>query len=247
MFWEVEVVFMKQLVLIIGILLILLGLEITISYEFGVVALVYFLAGALLVVYSFMVDRVTRWVHVAIGILYAVPIIGMLLLAIYGNHHTTDFTEDVVFVLGAGLIDDEIPPSLEARLDQALLYFDRNPDATFIVCGGYGEGQTISEARAMADFLIVGGIPENQILLEDVSTNTYENFLFALELVNEQFPEGFDSVVITNHFHMYRSGYLAHHLGIEPARFGAPTPIHTWHRNFMREFLAVFNTWWFQT
>jgi len=238
---------MKRVVLIIGVLLILLGLEIVISNGFGVVALVYLLAGGGLAFYSFMVDRVATWIHVAIGILYAVPVVGMLFLAIYGGHHTTDFTEDVVFVLGAGLVDDEIPPSLEARLDQALLYFDRNPDAMFVVCGGYGEDQTISEARAMADFLTFGGVPEDQIILEDASTNTYENFLFALELVGEYFPDGFNSVVITNDFHMYRSSYLARYFGMTPARFGAPTPMSTWHRNFMREFMAVFNTWWFQT
>jgi len=238
---------MKKIVLIIGILLILLGLEIIFSHGLGVVSLIYFLAGSHLILYSFLLDRLTKWIHIAIGIAYTVPIVGMLFLGIYGSQHTVDFTEDVVFVLGAGLIDDEISPSLEARLEQALVYFERNPDAVFVVCGGYGPDQTISEARAMADFLIVGGIPESQIILEDASTNTYENFLFALELVNDQLPDDFESVVITNGFHMYRSVYLARYFGINPARFGATTPILTWHQNFMREFLAVPNTWWFQT
>ena len=238
---------MKKIILVVGIILILLGLDIVIFHHAGIVALAYLLAGSLLVAYSRVFDKVTKLVHITISVLYAIPATMIAFLAIYGNIDTTDFSEDVVFVLGAGLYNDEILPTLEARLDQALLYFENNADAVFVVCGGYGEGQTISEARAMADFLIAGGIPYEQIIIEDLSTSTYENFLFALVLLDEKFPDGFSSVVITNHFHMYRSVYLARHLGIRPARFGAPTPIQTWHSNYMREFMAVFNTWLFQT
>ena len=238
---------MKKIILAIGIILIFFGLDVASFPHFGIVSLVYFLAGMVLIVYSIFFDKVTKIIHLIIGVLYAIPIVMTAFLAIYGSIHTTDFTEDVVFVLGAGLRNNEILPTLEARLDQALIYFDRNPSAVFIVCGGYGENQTISEARAMADFLIAGGIPTEQIILEDLSTNTYENFAFALELLVEYFPDGFSSVVVTNHFHMYRSRYIASYLDLEPARFGARTPILTWHRNYMREFMAVFNTWLFQT
>ncbi|MCL2560184.1 MAG: YdcF family protein [Turicibacter sp.] len=237
----------KKLTLILGVILLLLSLDILFFHNFGIVFLAYFLAGALLIVYSRFFDKVAKFVHVAIGVSYAIPIAMMAFLAIYGSSHTTDFTEDVVFVLGAGLRNDDILPTLEARLDQALLYFERNPNAVFIVCGGYGEGQSISEARAMADFLIAGGIPEEQLLLEDLSTNTYENFAFAVEILADYFPDGFESVVITNHFHIYRSGFLAQNLGLEPTHFGAPTPFNTWHRNYMREFMALFNTWLFQS
>jgi len=215
---------MKKIILIIGILFIFLGLDILIFHHGLIVAFAYLLAGSFLIAYHRVADKVTKLVHFIVGIGYAIPIAMIAFLTIYGNLHTTDFTEDVVFVLGAGLYNDNILPTLEARLDQALLYFERHPDAMFIVCGGYGEGQTISEARAMADFLIAGGIPETQIILEDVSTSTYENFVFALELANEFFPDGFSSVVITNHFHMYRAGYLARHLGLHPTHFGARTP-----------------------
>ena len=238
---------MRKIIFAIGIILILLGLDIIIFQRLGIVSYAYFIAGTFLIIYSRIFNAVTKLVHITVGIIYAIPLAMIAFLAIYGSISTTDFTEDVVFVLGAGLNDDEISPTLEARLDQTLLYFESNPDAMFVVCGGYGEDQTISEARAMADFLIAGGIPYEQIILEDLSTNTYENFSFALELLDEDFPDGFSSVVITNNFHIYRAGYLARHLGLEPARLGAPTPFLAWHSTYMREFMAVFNTWLFQT
>ena len=237
----------KRIILAIGIILILLGVDIIIYQRLGIVPYAYFIAGTTLIAYSMIFETVTKVVHIAICIIYVIPIVIISFLAIYGNISTTDFTEDVVFVLGAGLEDDEILPALQARLDQALLYFERNPNAIFIVCGGYGDGQTISEARAMGGFLITRGIPYEQVIFEELSTNTYENFAFALELLDEYFPDGFRSVIITNNFHMYRAGYIARHLGIRPTRFAASTPILSWHSNYMREFMAVFNTWLFQT
>lgn len=237
----------KKILLGAGGVLLLLGLDILLLHYNRTVALSYFfLGGGLLVLGIFFnkFGKVLRWLA---GLIYAVPLLMISFLAIYGNIPTTDFSEDVVFVLGAGLSNDQILPTLEARLDQALVYFEKNPAAIFIVCGGYGENQTISEAQAMAGYLMAGGIPQDQILLEDKSTNTYENFAFALEILEREFPEGFTSVIITSNFHIYRSGYLASHFGIQPQRFGAPTPFQMWHSNYMREFLAVFNTWLVQT
>ena len=237
----------KRGILVIGIIFILLGLDIIIYQSLGIVSYAYFIAGITLIAYSLVFETVTKVVHITICVIYAIPIVVITFLAIYGNISTTDFTEDVVFVLGAGLEEDEILPALQARLDQALLYFENNPNAIFVVCGGYGDGQTVSEARAMGGFLITRGVPYEQVIFEDLSTNTYENFAFALELLDEYFPDGFRSVIITNNFHMYRAGYLARHFGIRPTRFAARTPILTWHSNYMREFMAVFNTWFFQT
>ena len=238
---------MKKIVLIIGIAALIYALITAILIGFGIGLFIFTVLTIIVITYGLLFDKVHKLIHILMGAGFA-TFFGMItFLAIYGNIHTADFTEDVVFVLGAGLVADEIPPTLEARLNQALLYFEQNSRAMFIVCGGYGEGQTISEARAMADFLIAGGIPYEQIILEDLSTNTYENFAFAIDILAEYFPDGFRSVVVTNDFHMYRSGYLARHLGLEPTRFGAPTPPRTWSRNFTREFMAVFNTWLFQT
>jgi len=238
---------MKKVILIIGIVALIYAL-LEMVFTGPVIGLMMFMfLITILIIYGILFDSIHQLIHILIGVGTTIFFGIISFLAIYGSIHTTDFTEDVVFVLGAGLVEDQILASLEARLDQTLLYFERNPNAMFVVCGGYGEGQTISEARAMADFLIAGGVPYEQIILEDLSTNTYENLVFALEILAEYFPDGFRSVVVTNHFHMYRSGYLARHLGLEPTRFGAPTPFMTWAGNYTREFMAVFNTWLFQT
>lgn len=237
----------KSLLITAGMLLLFLGLDVLIFWQTVSVAGLYFLGGFVLIGYAILRNKLKMWVHVGVCMSYLLPLLAVVILAVYGRIPTADFTEDVVFVLGAGLRNDEILPTLEARLNRALDYFGENPSAMFVVCGGYGAGQTMSEARAMADFLIAGGIPVANIILEDASTSTYENLLFAQNILVAYFPEGFRATVVTNAFHQYRAGYLARYLGIDATRYGAPTPFYTWHHNYIRELLAIVNTWLFQT
>lgn len=63
--------------------------------------------------------------------------------------------------------------------------------APFLVCSGASgrltEGVWIeSEAQIFADEALRTGLPEDQVLLEDRSTNTGENLLFSLELLKEK-------------------------------------------------------------
>lgn len=234
---------MKKGLSLIGVILILLGLEVHFFRNSWQTFVVYLAAGSLLIIAGYYFDRLTKLQKISLAILYSIPLVLILIIVLFGRTHTTDFNEDVVFVLGAGLRNDEIRPTLQARLDQAVVYFEQNSAAIFIVCGGYGKKQTISEAEAMASYLIAAGIPEQQVLLEDRSTNTYENFEFAIEILNNYFPTGFNGVVITNDFHIFRSKHYARVHGIEVNRFGSSTPILTWHANFMREAIAVATLW----
>ena len=82
---------------------------------------------------------------------------------------------------------------------------------TIVTSGGQGSNEPTSEARCMADYLMEGGVPEDQILLEDQSHNTKENFLYSKELLAD---EGIDVgetdvLVVSNGFHLTRARMLA--------------------------------------
>lgn len=49
--------------------------------------------------------------------------------------------------------------------------------------GGQGPDEVISEALAMKNYAVEMNIPEEDILMEDKSTNTKENLLFSTELI----------------------------------------------------------------
>ena len=195
--------------------------------------------------YAVIFNRISRKLHIATVISCLFPVVLVTFLFIYGNSSNVDYTEDVVIVLGAGVIGDRVTRPLASRLDTALYYWRRNPDAYIIVCGGLGNLATITEAEAMARYLAARGVPRERILQEELSTSTYENLIFAKEILNEHFPEGFRAVLVTNDFHIYRSVRTARRAGIDVNRIGAYTTWYSWPVNYMREMLAVLHMWVF--
>jgi len=201
-----------------------------------------------LILYAVLFKRISRIsakIHIVIAVLLLIPLCFSLFLGIYGNVSDADFTEDVVIVLGAGIVGERVTRPLAHRLDTAAAYWRENSEAYIIVTGGLGDRATITEAEAMARYLIAQGIPPELILLEKYSTSTYENFLFAKEILDDHFPDGWQALVVTNDFHIYRAVRTAHQVGIYPNRLGAPTDWYTWAVNYLREMLAVAHLWAF--
>ena len=69
----------------------------------------------------------------------------------------------------------------------------------------------------MADYLMEEGVEEDQILLEDQSHNTVQNFRYTAQLLEEQ---GYDLentqvLVVSNGFHLTRARMLAERTGFE--------------------------------
>ena len=128
--------------------------------------------------------------------------------------------EDYVIVLGAGLNGSEPSQVLKNRLDKAIEYMNKNSSATAIVSGGQGRGESVSEAQAMSNYMILHGISDERILLEDSSTSTYENFMNS-----KAAAEGGSVVFVTNDFHVPRALQMAGLNGINASHMAAPTPV----------------------
>ena len=77
----------------------------------------------------------------------------------------------------------------------------------FVLSGGQGPDENITEAEAMKRFFVGNGIQEDRLILETESTTTYENLLFSKELL----PASVQSVtIITSDYHIARTRKLAH-------------------------------------
>ena len=195
--------------------------------------------------YAVIYDRIPRRLHTVIKGVCLVPVVIGIFLAVYGNLSNADYTEDVVIILGAGLRNGEVNLHLANRLDTAIAYLRRNPNALIIVCGGLGVGQPVTEATAMKRYLTERNIAPERIIIEDQSTTTYENLVFAKEILDRRFPGGFRAVLITNAFHIYRAANVARLLGINVNPLGAPTPWQNLVPNYLREIAAVTHMWIF--
>lgn len=124
---------------------------------------------------------------------------------------------DYMIVLGAGLErGDQLSYNLKSRLDKTLDVLKINPDLTVIVSGGQGDDETIPEAHVMKAYLMEHGVSEHQIVMEDQSRSTYQNLVFSKKFL-EQSTKIQDSkgIIITQEFHIFRSRFIAHKLGLE--------------------------------
>ena len=136
---------------------------------------------------------------------------------------------------------------LKLRLDKALEYHEKNPDALIIVSGGQGYGEDVTEAFAMKRYLVQNGVPEEIVVEEDKATSTSENMKYSKEILENDFGYTADNIKIafvTNNFHVFRSIKLA-----QLAGFYNTTYLHTslqWYNyipNYIRETLAIFKMW----
>lgn len=92
---------------------------------------------------------------------------------------------DYIIIHGAGLDGPRPTPLLAGRIDKALeLWNKQHQHGKFVVSGGQGADEIVSEAQAMRDYLLEKGVPADAILMEDKSTTTWENLRYSLAIIN---------------------------------------------------------------
>lgn len=92
---------------------------------------------------------------------------------------------DYIIIHGAGLDGPRPTPLLAGRIDKALeLWKKQHQRGKFVVSGGQGSDEVVSEAQAMRDYLLEKGVPGDAILMEDKSTTTWENLRYSLAIIN---------------------------------------------------------------
>lgn len=147
---------------------------------------------------------------------------------------------DYMIILGARLYGDVPSPALLERLRVAEEYLKNNPNLEVIVSGGQGSDEYISEAEAMKTFLINHGIDKNRIIVEDKSTNTFENIKNSLSII-----KGIDDIesprvlLVTSKSHIFRSRLLAVRLGAIAYGLPAEVPSTILIQQYIREYFAV--------
>lgn len=184
----------------------------------------------------------------------AVPIVLILLvcfsaleaLVISGAARKDTQKADYIIVLGAGLRGEELTLTLLRRLEAALACWQGE---TFVVTGGQGPHESIAEGVAMARWLEQQGVPKNQILVEDQSTNTHENLDFSKKLIESHSgkPVGESRIkIVTSDFHSFRARMLARRQGFaQVSAYGGQTPALLAPAFYIREGLALVKSFLF--
>ena len=152
---------------------------------------------------------------------------------------------DFVIVLGAGVNGDEPSRSLSERLKAAQEYLAQYPDAIAILSGGKGDGENLSEALCMYQWLTAHGVAPERLRMEDKSTTTEENIRNSLELIEREFGvRPAKAAVVSSSYHLARASLLAKAEGLQmlgvPAATGNPFYLC---QMFLREIAALWYTW----
>lgn len=142
-----------------------------------------------------------------------------------------------IIVLGAQVRETGPSHVLKMRLDTAYDYLDQNEATKVVVSGGKGANEPESEAACMQAYLIEKGIAPERIIMEDKSTNTFENLTFSKELIDD----GEQSIgVVSNNFHIFRAVKIAEKAGYYRVEgIAAPTYTALLPNNMLREFFGV--------
>jgi uncharacterized SAM-binding protein YcdF (DUF218 family) len=122
-------------------------------------------------------------------------------------------TYDIGILLG-GFSNSQIRPSHDRfnvsiranRFLNAYELYKTGKVKKLLLTGGSGDllQQQPSEAMELKKFLLRLGVPEQDIIIEADSRNTYENAVFTKEILDREFP-GASCLLITSAFHMRRS------------------------------------------
>ena len=152
----------------------------------------------------------------ALVLLGIVVFAGLLGQVLSGARDDVTGDPQVMIVLGCKL--EDLGPSwmLQDRLDKALDYLKDHPDLTVVVSGGQGNNEPKAEAQGMADYLAEHGISRENMILETMSHNTWQNLSFSARHLEEAGYDIKDGVmIVSNGFHLTRARMLARRLGFE--------------------------------
>ena len=171
-------------------------------------------------------------------------LLGTAISAIRAAKHVPTFDKTHILILGCKITKDGgLTKLLQSRTDRAVEFARMQKEKTgrdifFVPSGGQGSDEVIADGTAIGRYLASIGIPHEQILVEDRSTNTIENLRFSNDLIRAQAPDAKVAFSTTN-YHVFRAGCYADELDIPMEGIGARTKSYFWINAFIREFIAT--------
>jgi len=151
----------------------------------------------------------------------AIVLIAYISIDIYTYGNVNELVKaDAAIVLGAAAWDEEPSPVFEERIKHGIWLYKNGFADKLIFTGGTGKNANYSESSIAREYALENFIPSKDILIEERSTITQENLLYASEIVREN---NFSKVIIVSDpLHMKRAMLLAKDCGLEA--YSSPTP-----------------------
>lgn len=127
---------------------------------------------------------------------------------------------DVAIILGAGATDENISPVFRERINHGISLYKNKYVTKLIFTGGIGDGNQNSDAYIAMQYAVKQGVPESDILLEEMSTITQENIKNSKAIMDKN---SFNTaILVSDPLHMKRAVQMAKDYKIKC--YSSPTP-----------------------
>jgi len=149
-------------------------------------------------------------VLLSLAVYFAVSLIQVWLMGRDDSFARSNTRVDAVVVLGAAQYDGRPSPQFAARLDHALLLWQRGLADSVVVTGGKQIGDRFTEAESGRDYLVTRGVPVAAVQVEPRGSSTFTSLeSVARELGNRRV------VLVSDPYHLLRARLVASEVGLQ--------------------------------
>lgn len=178
---------------------------------------------------------------------FSIALIGIVmfsstLISVISHAQHTASNETTVIVLGCRIWGSTPSRALVARANAAKEHLEKNPDAVAVLSGGQGSDENLSEAQAMYNILVEGGIDPGRLYLEDKSTSTDENILFSKKIIEEKGLSK-NVAIATSDYHQKRAEMICKKNGLTATSLPSQSSKYTIPTFYTREVFGVWAQW----
>lgn len=155
-----------------------------------------------------------------------------------------ELNKDYVIILGCSISKKgKLRPLIKGRVDRAIRFvweqeWEKEKTALYVPSGGQGSDEPMSEGSAMEMYLLSHGAEDYEVFAEKESRNTRENILFSKKII-DGLKENANVAIVTNNYHVLRSGMIARAIKIKAQLIGSTTKWYFWPNAFFRETVAI--------
>jgi uncharacterized SAM-binding protein YcdF (DUF218 family) len=146
---------------------------------------------------------------------------------------------DCIIVLGCKVYGSTPSPFLAWRLNKSFELYNRGYGNYIIVSGGKGQGENISEAQAMKNYLVSRGANSSRIIMEDKSASTMANLINSKKIMEKNNFK--TAVIVSNKYHLKRASLISEKQHIDASYAGVFVSQYKTHEiiGYVREIPAI--------
>jgi uncharacterized SAM-binding protein YcdF (DUF218 family) len=140
--------------------------------------------------------------------------VGLIASRIYSFRNVrSDAPADAAVVLGAAVWTADPSPVFRERINHGIDLYRKGKVRKLIFTGGQGNPGELTESSAARKYALKNGVPAHDILIEEKSHTTFENMVYAKQIIDQQ---GIKKVlIVSDPLHMRRAMSMASDVGLE--------------------------------